>query len=104
MTPDDCRKIHNTVERIARAGGAPDVETHVGWRRDALTRFANNTIHQNVAEQGQYLSVRIQIGQRTARATSNRVDPSSIERVVAEALALTKAGEPFPDLLPMCDP
>ena len=40
----------------------------------ALTRFANNTIHQNVAEQAQWLSVRVQLDQKTARATTNRFD------------------------------
>lgn len=104
MTPDHCRAIHNTVERFARAAGAPDVETLVGFRRESLTRFANNAIHQNVSEQGQYLSVRIQLGQKTARATSNRFDESSIERAVAQALEMANAVAPFPDLLPMAEP
>ena len=103
MTPDDCLAIHQNVERIARAAGAPDVETHLGLRRDALTRFANNTIHQNVAEQGQYLSVRVQLDHKTARATTNRFDEASIERAVAESMALAKAMEPMADLLPMAE-
>lgn len=104
LTPDSCREVHNAVERLARAAGADDVETNMGCRTEALTRFANNTIHQNVAEQGRYLSVRVQIGQRTARATTNCFDKASVERVVEQAMALTQAVEPFPDLLPMAEP
>src|SRR5260370_41097131 len=100
MSPESLRAIHNAVERLARASGADDVETHLGCHREALTRFANNTIHQNVAEQGQYLSVRVQLGQKTARATTNRFDEESRERVVAQAMALATAVAPFPDLLP----
>src|SRR5437588_541953 len=88
----------------ASAAGAEDVETHLGCRVEALTRFANNTIHQNVAERGQYLSVRVQLGQKTARATTNRFDEASMERVVEQAMALAKATAPFPDLLPMAEP
>ena len=44
----------------------------------ALTRFANNTIHQNVAEQDRWISVRVALDHRTARATTNRFDPDSI--------------------------
>jgi predicted Zn-dependent protease len=101
---EDLHAVHKTVERLARAAGAEDVETHVGCHIEALTRFANNTIHQNVAERGQYLSVRVQIGQKTARATTNRFDEASLENVVAQATALAKAVEPFPDLLPMAEP
>ncbi len=39
--------------------------------RVALTRFANNAIHQNVAERLVDVSVRPQIGLRTARATTD---------------------------------
>jgi len=101
---ESLRAIHNAVECLARAAGAEDVETQLGCHREALTRFANNAIHQNVAERGQYLSVRVQLGQKTARATTNRFDEVSRERVVAQAMALAKAVAPLPDLLPMAEP
>ena len=40
--------------------GVRDVEAIFGAHREALTRFANNTIHQNVSEQARMLSVRVQ--------------------------------------------
>jgi hypothetical protein len=77
------------------------------WRRfsaahfGALTRFANNTIHQNVAEQDRWLSVRVALDHRTARATTNRFDPDSIRGAVEQALALARSAAPNPDLLPL---
>ena len=101
---DDPAAIHKIVERLARGFGVRDVETMVGWRAEALTRFANNTIHQNVAEEGRWLSVRVQVDQKTARATTNRFDEESIQRAVEQALALTNAVEPDPELQPMAEP
>src|ERR1051326_8376686 len=67
----------------------------------ALTRFANNTIHQNVAEENYILSVRPVIDGKTARATTNKLDDDGIKRVVESAEALTRVQQPDSDLLPM---
>ncbi len=103
MTPEQCRAILEVAERAARAAGVSDVEIHAGAKAEALTRFANNTIHQNVAEQTRFVSVRAVVGQRTARASSNRVDNDSIRRVVDQAIAIAKAAEDDPDLLAMAE-
>ena len=87
--------------RQPRALGVPDVEAIVAAGSSALTRFANNAIHQNVAERSGQLSVRVQIDGRTARATTNRFDDASIRQVVEEAVSLTKLQEPDPALLPL---
>ena len=74
----------------------------VGGRRvRSLTRFANNSITQNVSEEGCEVSVRVQMGGRTARATTNRLDEESLQRVVREAEALARVQEEDPELLPM---
>ena len=85
----------------ARALGVSDVEALFGAHCGALTRFANNTIHQNVAEQDRWISVRVALDQRTARATTNRFDPDSIRAAVAQALTLARSAAPNPDLLPL---
>ena len=56
---EECRKLFDTVQRAAKSFGVSDVEALIAGHREALTRFANNTIHQNVAEQAQWLSVRV---------------------------------------------
>ena len=61
---------------------ADEVEVLFYGGHSALTRFANNTIHQNVAEENCRISVRTVFGGRTARATTNKFDDESLKRVV----------------------
>ncbi|MGH9479310.1 MAG: TldD/PmbA family protein [Terriglobales bacterium] len=68
-----------------------------------LTRFANNAIHQHVGEASLALSVRTQFEQRTARASTHRLDGSGIREVVDRALRLTRSQAADPDLLPMAE-
>src|SRR5260370_27348221 len=68
----EVRGIVDTVLRIAKSIGVAETEVHVDESISALTRFANNAIHQNVAERTVNVSVRTQVDQRTARATTNR--------------------------------
>ncbi len=99
-----CREIFEQVADAARAVGVNDVEALLGAGTSALTRFANNTIHQNVAERTGYLSVRALIDGRTARATTNALDRDSIRNVVQQAIAITRLQEPDPDLPPLAEP
>jgi len=50
-----------------------------------LTRFANNYIHQNVAETDAILSVRAVVGKRQGAATTNNLSAEGIERVLEAA-------------------
>lgn len=98
MDQDQCAQI---FERVRRAAEASDVEVTVEGGRSALTRFANNAITQNVSEEGFAVSVRVQMGGRTARATTNRLDDESLRRVVRQAEALAQVQEEDAELLPM---
>jgi len=101
---EQCRAVFERVLSEARSAGVPDVELLMGVRVEALTRFANNAIHQNVAEEGRVLSVRTRIGQRTARATSNGFDSDSIRKAVREAIILTRAAADDADSLTLASP
>ena len=100
----ECRELFATVQDAARSFGVFDIEALFGAHFGALTRFANNAIHQNVAEQGRWISVRVALDQRTARATTNRFDPDSIRSAVEQALALARSAAPNSDLLPLVEP
>ncbi len=104
LTFEACRKLFDAVQHAAKSYGVSDVEALIAGHREALTRFANNTIHQNVAEQAQWLSIRVQLDHKTARGTTNRFDEASIRSAVEQAIALTKSVAPDPDLLPMASP
>jgi PmbA protein len=90
-------------ERIRRFSSADEVEAIFNGTRFALTRFANNTIHQNVEEENSIVSIRTNFGGRTARSTANQFDDQSLQRAVAASENLARVQAPDPDLLPMPD-
>ncbi len=97
-------QLHRIAERIFKLSKGDETEVQIEATSDALTRFANNTIHQNVAEQVLSLSVRTVFEGRTARATTNKTDEESLRRVVAASAALARSQPRNPDLLPMPGP
>ncbi len=94
-------KASDIFERIRRFSSADDVEAIFTGSRFDLTRFANNTIHQNVEEENSIVSIRTNFGGRTARATANQFDDDSLRRAVTASENLARVQAPDPDLLPM---
>ena len=85
--------------RICKLATADEVECLFYGGHSALTRFANNTIHQNVAEENFGVSVRTAFGGRTARATTNAFDDESLRRVVEASESLARVQQEDSDLL-----
>jgi PmbA protein len=90
-------------ERIRKHSTADEVEVLFSGGKSALTRYANNVIHQNVAEENYVVSVRTVFGGRTARSTTNKLDDESLKRVVQSSENLAKVQHPDSDLLPVPD-
>ena len=101
MAERDLRSLVNTVLRLAKSIGVAEAEVHVDETISALTRFANNGIHQNVAEHTLNVSVRTQVEQRTARATTNRTDEDSLRAAIEASLSLAHSQPKNPNLLAM---
>src|SRR6204780_1710844 len=97
-------ELERIAEKILKLSAAEETEVDVSAGTDALTRFANNTIHQNVAEHSLGISVRAVVDGRTARATTNKTDEESLRRVIAAAISLARNQPENPDLLPMLGP
>ena len=97
----DKSKAADIFDKIKNYSTADEVEALFYGGRSALTRFANNTIHQNVAEENYGVSVRTVFGGRTARASTNKLDDESLRRVVQASESLAKVQHPDPELLPM---
>lgn len=66
-----------------------------------MTRFANNTIHQNVEDENCIASIRTNFEGRTARSAANQFDDESLKRAVEASESLTRVQVPDPDLLAM---
>jgi predicted Zn-dependent protease len=74
-------------QALALIDPAAEAEVTVAEGTQALTRFANSYIHQNVAEEGPAVTVKVALGGRIASATSNRVGKDDLARTVSEAVA-----------------
>ncbi len=98
LTQEQARDI---FARVTKHSSADETEVILHGGTHSLTRFANNTIHQNVTEESAALSVRVVLGGRTARASTNKLNEASIRRTVAAAEALARVQEADPDLLAM---
>jgi PmbA protein len=90
-------------DRLRKFSSADETEVLFSGGKFALTRFANNVIHQNVAEENYNVSVRTVFAGRTARAVTNKFDDESLRHVVASSEKLAKVQHPDSDLLPMPD-
>jgi predicted Zn-dependent protease len=97
----DLKKRIDAVLHLGRLAGADETEVHIDETIDALSRFANNAIHQNVAEHGATISIRTVVDGRTARATTNRLDEDSLRAAVESSLQLAHSQPKIPGLLPM---
>ena len=96
-------KAADIFDRIRKINSADESELLISGGKSSLTRFANNTITQNVSEENYVLSLRVNLDGRTARATSNKFDDDSLKRLVQSATDLAKVQERDPDLLPLAD-
>jgi PmbA protein len=94
-------ELERIAERVLKLSDADETEVDISATTDALTRFANNTIHQNVAEHSVGISVRAVVDGRTARASTNKSDEGSLRRAVESAVSLARNEPENPDLLPM---
>lgn len=99
----DKQQAADIFDRIKKLSTADEVEVLFSGERSALTRFANNTIHQNMAEENHVVSVRTAFGTKTARASTNKFDEESLRQIVRSAENLAQVQHPDPDLLPMPD-
>ena len=100
----DQSKTQTIFNRIKKFTTVDEVEVIFSSTDYSLTRFANNTIHQNVAELNELASIRVAFDGKTARATTNRFDDEGLKRAVQSAESIARVQEPNSDLLPMAGP
>src|SRR5580658_9793879 len=95
------QRAEEVFDKVLKYSTADETEATISSASYALTRFANNIIHQNVAEEGSSLSVRLVSEGRMARASTNKFDEASIRQLCEDALVLARLQPPDPLLLPM---
>ncbi len=88
-------------ERVLAASTAEQTEVNLIAGRSGLTRFANNHIHQNVAEANVEVMVRAAVGSRVGVASTNDTSEAGLADVAARAALLASLSTPderFPGL------
>jgi PmbA protein len=98
LDQSQAQQIFDRIKKFATAG---ELEIIFSSTNHSLTRFANNTIHQNVSELNEVASVRVAFDGKTARATTNRFDDDSLKRAVQSAEGIAKVQEPDAERLPL---
>lgn len=78
-------RIRQIVHRALAHSTASQTEAVFTATDSALTRFANNAIHQNVAESDVTLEIRAAFGRRIGTAIANDISDAGIRRVVEQA-------------------
>ena len=82
LGPDTIRPL---LRDALRHAGAADADIYVVATAQALTRFANNRIHQNVYHQDAIAHIRVAAGQRVGRAVTNDFAPAGLAAAVRQA-------------------
>ncbi len=106
MTDDPARwlTLAERVLRHAEAEGAGQAEALVMAESSALTRFANNEIHQNVAEANARVNLRFVLGKRIGVASTGRLDDDSLRRLAATAGRIARNVEELEDFVSLPEP
>lgn len=91
-------------QQVLRRCGNSRAEVLLFVEESALTRFANNHIHQNMAGQDIRLIVRVFHGKRMGTVTTNRLDAEALDELVPRAHKNAEASPEDPDYPGMPEP
>jgi predicted Zn-dependent protease len=100
----DQTQAQEIFDKIRKYASVEEIEVIFSSTDYSLTRFANNTIHQNVSELNEVASIRVAFDGKTARASTNRFDDESLKRAVQAAETMARVQESDPDRLPLAKP
>jgi predicted Zn-dependent protease len=84
------QEVKRVVETVLGASRADQTEVQVFSNNSALTRFANNYIHQNVEHTDVDVRVRAVLGQKIGIASTNEISPDALARVAERAVELAR--------------
>jgi len=77
-----------------RAGAGAEAEVVAAHSAEALTRFANSAIHQNVADATTTVRLRLHLDGRTAAGSTTVTDAAGLESLVERTIAASRLSPP----------
>jgi len=96
--------VQRLLQEALRRSPAEQTEIVLTGGDEALTRFANSGIHQNVAESNAEVRVRAVVGKRAGVAVGNRLEPDALARTVETATAIARLQPENPDFPGLAPP
>ncbi len=91
------KRIQKIADHILARSTADQTEVVVLANDSALTRFANSTIHQNVAETDAEVRIRVVLGNKIGVATTNNLEDEALARTLETALTIARLQPENPD-------
>jgi predicted Zn-dependent protease len=83
-------RIKKITNAILTRSSADQTEVVILAEDDALTRFANSTIHQNVAVTDTQVRIRVILGSQVGVATTNNPDEEALVQTLENAMAIAR--------------
>ncbi|HEY5002331.1 MAG TPA: TldD/PmbA family protein [Ktedonobacteraceae bacterium] len=96
--------IKTLLQKVLGYSQADQTEVLYLGTESSLTRFANNYIHQNVAESDGEVRVRAVIDKKIGVASTNRLDDESLRRVTEQALEIARIQPENPEFHSLPEP
>jgi PmbA protein len=96
--------IQELLKRALSFSEADETEATIFAGEAALTRFASNIIHQNVAESDATITIRAVVGKRVGLATTNNLNDQGLAQATERALAHARQQPEDPDFPGLPEP
>lgn len=102
----DRAEVEGICDLVLEASSAEETEVVVTTGEEALTRYANNLIHQNVWEANLSVSIRAVVGKKIGVASTNDARPEALRQAVEQAALLASLAPENPEFpgLPAAPP
>ena len=97
-------EIRSLLREALRHAGSADADIYVTATEQALTRFANNRIHQNVSHEDAIAHIRVANGKRVGRAVTNNFSASGLADAVRQAAEHARLMPEDPDFPGLPEP
>jgi predicted Zn-dependent protease len=91
------QRIKQITDGILARSTADQTEVVVLSGDGYLTRFANSTIHQNVAETNAEVRIRVVLGKRVGVVATNNLEDGALAQALENALAISRLQPENPD-------
>ncbi len=92
------------LKRVIRESSADQTEALLLTEDSSLTRFAESTIHQHVAERNGTAILRVVSGRRTAVVTTNMLKPAQLRASLERAISLSRMQQPNEEFKSLPEP